>query len=114
MSGFLSSRVAEVQLPLNVASKAHVCLAVVVSLVTLGLCAAIPSPERSEWVCNQDPPIAVYDDTYNIHSNRYGSGARECISVRGTSFTVADSSLSNSRRNRPGGYPSIYKGCHWG
>jgi Glycosyl hydrolase family 12 len=99
---------------LNVASKSHVFLALIVSLVTLGLCAAIPSPERSKWVCNQDPPVAVYDDTYNVHSNRYGSAARECISVRGTSFTVADSSLSNSPRNRPGGYPSIYKGCHWG
>jgi hypothetical protein len=73
-----------------------------------------PSAQVEEHVCNQEPALAVYDKMYNVHSNRYGSSARECISVKGTSFTVIQSSLDNSTRKRPGGYPSIYKGCHWG
>ncbi len=42
-----------------------------------------------------------------------GSSAPECISTDGSAdFTVANSSISNSTSGAPGGYPSIYKGCH--
>jgi Glycosyl hydrolase family 12 len=27
---------------------------------------------------------------------------------------VTDSAISNATDGPPGGYPSIYKGCHWG
>src|SRR5215475_3317308 len=53
--------------------------------------------------------------TYKIQNNEWGSSASECITTDGgTDFTVANSSISNSTSGAPGGYPSIYQGCHWG
>jgi hypothetical protein len=44
-----------------------------------------------------------------------GSSAAECITTDGNAdFTVASSSISNGTSGAPGGYPSIYQGCHWG
>jgi hypothetical protein len=51
---------------------------------------------------------------YSVQNNEWGSGAAECISARGGGFTVTNSAISNSTSGAPGGYPSIYKGCHWG
>ena len=43
------------------------------------------------------------------------SGASECITTDGNAdFTVASSGISNATNGAPGGYPSIYQGCHWG
>jgi hypothetical protein len=117
LSKIFSSSLPEVSLPLSVPPGFHFPLSTLVmiaSLLTLSLCHAMPGYGRVEEVCNQEPAVTVYDGMYNVHSNRYGSRARECISVKGTSFTVAHSELSNSPRKKPGGYPSIYKGCHWG
>jgi hypothetical protein len=53
--------------------------------------------------------------TYTIQNNEWGSSASECITTDGgTDFTVANSSISNSTSGAPGGYASIYQGCHWG
>jgi hypothetical protein len=53
--------------------------------------------------------------SYAIQNNEWGSGAPECITTRGTgAFTVANSAIHNATNGAPGGYPSIYKGCHWG
>ena len=50
-----------------------------------------------------------------MQNNEWGSSAAECITTDGgTDFTVANSSISNSTSGAPGGYPSIYQGCHWG
>jgi hypothetical protein len=52
---------------------------------------------------------------YILQNNEWGSSAPECITTRGgTGFTVANSSIENPTDSSPGGYPSIYKGCHWG
>ncbi|HEX3752198.1 MAG TPA: cellulose binding domain-containing protein [Streptosporangiaceae bacterium] len=32
----------------------------------------------------------------------------------GADFTVANSSIASATNGAPGGYPSLYKGCHWG
>ena len=72
------------------------------------------SEDRVSRVCDQQPAVSVFDRMYNVHSNRFGSSQRECISVKGTSFTVTESGISNPSRRQPGGYPSIFKGCHWG
>jgi cellulose 1,4-beta-cellobiosidase len=52
---------------------------------------------------------------YMVQNNEWGSGARECLAVghRG-GFTVTRSAIANSTSGAPGGYPSIYRGCHWG
>ena len=50
---------------------------------------------------------------YMVENNEWGSGAPECVTAGGTGFTVVNSSIANGIR-MPGGYPAIYKGCHWG
>ena len=51
---------------------------------------------------------------YIVQNNEYNSGANECVTTDGGSdFTVANSDMSNPP-GAPGGYPSIYQGCHWG
>jgi Glycosyl hydrolase family 12/Cellulose binding domain len=42
-------------------------------------------------------------------------GAPQCLAVgEGGGFTVSRSAIANSTSGAPGGYPSIYRGCHWG
>ncbi len=52
---------------------------------------------------------------YTVENNEWGSGEPECITADGSAgFKVASSSIANSTYSAPGGYPAIYKGCHWG
>lgn len=58
---------------------------------------------------------SVAGGTDTVQNNEWGSSAPECITTDGNAdFTVANSSISNSTSGAPGGYPSIYQGCHWG
>jgi hypothetical protein len=58
---------------------------------------------------------AVVGGAYMVQNNEWGSGAPECVAVAtGGGFTVATSAIANSAGGSPGGYPSIYRGCHWG
>jgi cellulose 1,4-beta-cellobiosidase len=60
----------------------------------------------------QSRPVA--SGAYTIENNEWGSGAPEEITTDGNAdFMVANSSISQSH-GAPGGYPSIYAGCHWG
>ena len=53
--------------------------------------------------------------SYILQNNEWGSSAPECITTDGNAdFTVANSAISNATNGAPGGYPSIYQGCHWG
>ena len=65
-------------------------------------------------LCNsQTAPVA--GGAYTIGNNEWGSGAPECITTDGSAdFTVENSSIAKARDGAPGGYPAIYKGCHWG
>ncbi|HEY6277890.1 MAG TPA: hypothetical protein VIX86_16345 [Streptosporangiaceae bacterium] len=59
--------------------------------------------------------LAVSGGAYTLQNNEYGSAARQCITTDGsTDFMVATSSIADATRGVPGGYPSLYKGCHWG
>jgi Glycosyl hydrolase family 12 len=58
--------------------------------------------------------VSVDGGAYTIQNNEWGSSAPECITDGTTDFTVANSSIANATNGAPGGYPSIYKGCHWG
>jgi len=52
---------------------------------------------------------------YTVENNEWGSGEPECVTTDGSAgFTVANSSIANSTYGAPGGYPAIYRGCHWG
>lgn len=51
---------------------------------------------------------------YILQNNEWRSGARECITTHGNAeFAVTESAIANSVSGGVGGYPSLYKGCHW-
>jgi Glycosyl hydrolase family 12 len=57
---------------------------------------------------------SVSGGAYTIMNNEWHSHAAQCITTDGNaSFTVANSSIA-AKRGTPGGYPFIYRGCHWG
>ena len=57
----------------------------------------------------------VSGGTYTIMNNEWHSSAAQCVTTDGTaSFTVANSSIATTTHGAPGGYPLIYRGCHWG
>jgi hypothetical protein len=65
-------------------------------------------------LCNSQR-LAVDGGAYTVQNNEWGSGALECLAVVGSgSFTVTRSDIANPANGAPGGYPSIYRGCHWG
>jgi hypothetical protein len=58
---------------------------------------------------------SVAGGRYVVQNNEYNSTAAACITVSGgTGFRVRNSSVSAATGGSPGGYPSIYQGCHWG
>ena len=76
--------------------------------------AGTPASQASAAVCSSQRH-AVDGGTYMVQNNEYGSGAQECLAVGGAGgFTVSRSAIANSTDGTPGGYPSIYRGCHWG
>ena len=63
----------------------------------------------------QSQTAAVSGGTYTVQNNEWGSSAPECVATDGSAdFTVVNSAISNATNGAPGGYPSIYQGCHWG
>jgi hypothetical protein len=65
-------------------------------------------------LCNSQT-ASVGGGTYIVQNNEWNSSASECVTTDGNAdFTVANSAISNATNGAPGGYPSIYQGCHWG
>ena len=62
---------------------------------------------------SQASPVA--SGTAAVQNNEWGSGEPESIATTGNAgFTVVNSAIANATNGAPGGYPSIYSGCHWG
>jgi Glycosyl hydrolase family 12 len=82
-----------------------------------GLALSLPaasSQAAATSLCNSQT-ASVDGSGYTIDNNEWGSSASECITTDGSAdFTVANSSIDNATNGAPGGYPAIYKGCHWG
>ena len=58
---------------------------------------------------------SVSGGRYTVQNNEWGSPAPECVTTDGRAeFRVASSAISNPTDGAPGGYPSIFAGCHWG
>jgi cellulose 1,4-beta-cellobiosidase len=75
---------------------------------------ATSSEAATTTLCHSQT-LPVSRGAHTIQNNEWGSSAPECISSDGNAdFTVASSSIANSTSGAPGGYPSIYQGCHWG
>ncbi|MCW2931181.1 MAG: cellulose-binding, family [Actinomycetia bacterium] len=59
--------------------------------------------------------VRVANGAAGVQNNEWGSGEPESIATTGNAgFTVVNSSIANATNGAPGGYPSIYSGCHWG
>jgi Glycosyl hydrolase family 12 len=79
----------------------------------VSLPAASSEAAATTRLCNsQTHPIG--NRAYTVGNNEWGSSAAECITTHGgADFTVTNSSIANAANGAPGGYPAIYKGCHW-
>ena len=81
----------------------------VLAVVVLAAC----SGAATTTLCHSQS-VAVHGGAYTIMNNEWHSAAAQCITTDGSaSFTVVNSSIA-SKHGTPGGYPFIYKGCHWG
>jgi hypothetical protein len=73
-----------------------------------------PAHAATTTLCNSQT-ASVGGGSYIVQNNEWNSGAAECVTTDGSAdFTVANSAISNATNGAPGGYPSIYQGCHWG
>jgi hypothetical protein len=92
-------------------------LAAAAALLLGGVTAGCAAPAGPAALCASQT-LSVQGGAYTIQNNEWGSHARECIAADGgTGFTVTESAIAiatNATSGAPGGYPSIYKGCHWG
>jgi hypothetical protein len=81
---------------------------------TLAVLPATSSEAATTRLC-QSQTAPVDGSAYTVENNEWGSSAPECITTDGgADFTVANSSMANATNGAPGGYPAIYKGCHYG
>ena len=81
----------------------------VLAVVLLAAC----SGAATTTLCGSQS-ASVSSGAYTIMNNEWHSHAAQCITTDGTaSFTVTSSAIA-ARHGTPGGYPFIYKGCHWG
>jgi cellulose 1,4-beta-cellobiosidase len=104
--------------------KRHIALATTLSAAVVGGVAVTAMPAHSATSptgtqaattlnAMQTTPLA--GGAYAVGNNEWGSSAPESIATDGNAgFTVASSSIHNVTNGAPGGYPSIYSGCHWG
>ena len=84
-------------------------------IVAVSLPAASSEAAVTPKTLCQSQTAAVDSRGYTAENNEWGSGAPECITTDGSAgFIVAKSSIANSTYGAPGGYPALYKGCHWG
>jgi len=81
----------------------------VLAVVLLAAC----SGAATTTLCHSQS-ASVSGGAYTIMNNEWHSDAAQCITTDGSaSFTVVSSSIA-SRNGTPGGYPFVYRGCHWG
>ena len=81
---------------------------------TLAVLPATTSEAATTRLC-QSQTAPVDGGAYTVENNEWGSSALECVTTDGRAdFTVANSAMLNATDGAPGGYPAIYKGCHYG
>jgi Glycosyl hydrolase family 12 len=81
--------------------------------VPLAACSG-SGPTATTTLCHSQS-AAVSGGAYTVMNNEWHSSAAQCITTGGdASFKVANSSIARPPYGAPGGYPFIYRGCHWG
>jgi cellulose 1,4-beta-cellobiosidase len=93
------------------------CACAAAATLLLGVAAAACSPvapAATTTLCHsQAAPVSA--GTYRVNNNEWASSAAQCITTNGNArFTVTHSTIDNRANSAPGGFPFIYKGCHWG
>jgi hypothetical protein len=94
-----------------VVRKRAVALAAGLALMAVGIAQPANADTR---LCNSQT-ASVAGGAYVVQNDEWNSSASECISTTGgTDFRVVNSSMNSPTGEPPAGYPSIFKGCHWG
>jgi hypothetical protein len=107
---FMSARRVWHQRILTFAVAALTTIGGTIAFVALGPAAQA----ATSTLCNSQT-ASVGGGTYIVQNNEWNSSASECVTTDGNAdFTVANSSIDNTTGGAPGGYPSVYQGCHWG
>jgi hypothetical protein len=89
--------------------------ALVLALGTGGLSATAAGARAAGTTLCQYQVAQVDGGRYIVQNNEWGSSAPECVTTDGSAeFRVAHSAISDPTDTAPGGYPSIFMGCHWG
>ena len=74
-----------------------------------------PALAATTTLCHSQTAAVGGGGMYIVQNDEWNSSASECITTDGNAdFTIANSAMSNATNGAPGGYPSIYQGCHWG
>jgi Glycosyl hydrolase family 12/Ricin-type beta-trefoil lectin domain len=93
---------------------APIAVAVTALAATAALSLTATAAHAASTLCNSQT-ASVAGGAYTVENNEWNSSASECVTTDGNAdFTVASSAISNPANGAPGGYPAIYKGCHWG
>jgi hypothetical protein len=89
------------------------CATLVATVAVTVLAAASAQAAAKPLTGTQSTSVAGGVD--RVQNNEWGSSEPESVTTDGhADFTVANSKISNATNGAPGGYPSIYSGCHWG
>ncbi|OKI28622.1 hypothetical protein A6A25_30905 [Saccharothrix sp. CB00851] len=83
------------------------------ALALTGLVVAPPAGAAVE-ICEQYGSTRLDSGRIIAQNNRWGASTAQCISADGTGFRITRSDHNNATNGVPAGYPSVYKGCHYG
>lgn len=93
-------------------------LVIIFALCGTGYAQSSESDDSSDGAgstCEQYGSLGLSGGAYTVQNNEWNSSAVACVSAAGRSgFAVTQSEIALPTDGSPGGYPSIYKGCHWG
>ena len=100
------------QRPRRILASAAVAATAAAALLSV---ASVTAAAGTPATLTGDQVAATHDGEYKIQNNAWG-GARvgSVTTDLGTDFAVASPSIGDLASGEPGGYPSIYQGCHWG
>ena len=95
-------------------SLAALAAVVVVASGTVAVIVVTGTQTGASTLCGEQTG-SVAGGRYVVQNNEFNSRGLACITTSGgADFQVRNSSISKATDGPPGGYPSIYQGCHWG
>src|SRR5918998_3347622 len=83
--------------------------------VAVGVAAAFEAaPAQAEpLICDRYGSAPIQGGTYIVQNNQWGADVGQCVDVTGTGLTVTGGSHDQGTNGAPGGYPSVFRGCHY-